>query len=95
MITLHTPLFLLIQKTLIEKNITFNCFVVLLILRDGPQKMKELVDLLGISYASMTGLKDKLFDNGWIEIVPNEDRRCCFVRLTEKGFEFTASIACN
>lgn len=71
----------------------FSYFVVLLILRTGPEKMIDLGDKIQISYAGMTTLKDKLVRLGWVELIPfPHDRRCCFIGLTDKAKALIAEI---
>lgn len=58
----------------------------MMILKDKPKKMIDLGDTLGISYASMTNLKDRLLELGLVETVAYpKDRRCCFIKLSETG----------
>ncbi|WP_139488047.1 MarR family winged helix-turn-helix transcriptional regulator [Brevibacillus dissolubilis] len=53
---------------------------------NGPQKPSVLADMLDITTGGITGLADKLIENGTAQRIRVEgDRRCVYLDITEDG----------
>lgn len=78
-------------------GLTSARFTLLLRLRrepDKPLNPSELSEYLGVTRATVSGLLDGLEKSGQIKRVNcQDDRRCCFVQLTNKGLKLIDKIS--
>jgi len=61
--------------------------------RSNPQRMKELVDALGLPFSSATRLFGKLEESGYVKrVYAQDDKRGVHVYLTDSGDEIVQKI---
>lgn len=63
-------------------------YILILLERNGPQKMSELAEVLHLTPGAVTTASDRLIDQGYIaRIRDKEDRRVTRLEITHKGKE--------
>lgn len=75
-------------------NAQNSVFLTVLILEEcGQIDMTRLAQRLRLSTAAVTGLADRLVENGFVKRLkkPN-DRRAIILELTEKGYDILSSL---
>lgn len=80
-----------LNNTLRTYNISFSVFIFVASLESENRNLKEISDLMHISSAGMTTIRDCAEDNGFIELVKSDDRREKIYKITDKGIELLAS----
>jgi DNA-binding MarR family transcriptional regulator len=84
------------RRVVREFGVTLPKFDVMAALarREGGMTMTEVSRFLMVSNGNVTGLVDRLVDEGLVMRIANEkDRRATFVRLTRKGLALFAEMA--
>lgn len=84
------------NKMLKEQGINETLFMALITLdaqEDQSIQPSELSNALGSSRTNATRIADELERRGWINrLESNNDRRCLYLHLTEKGNEFLSQL---
>ena len=63
-----------------------NMFVLMLLGQHGPMPMNRLAGLLDVSFPSLSGIVDRMEENGLVERIRDDsDRRIVLVQSTAKG----------
>ncbi|WP_162204988.1 MarR family winged helix-turn-helix transcriptional regulator [Sulfuracidifex tepidarius] len=75
----------LLQREAEQVGVSVTEVQILYQIIDGPKKMGEIADMVGISKSSTTELIDKMESKGLLERGRGEDKRIVFVKITEKG----------
>jgi DNA-binding MarR family transcriptional regulator len=70
-----------------------NLHVLMLLEQFGALSMSRLAAQIGVSFPNMTGIVDRMEENGLVERVrSDDDRRIVLVRSTTKGAELAAEL---
>ncbi|MBP1080350.1 MULTISPECIES: MarR family transcriptional regulator [Bacillus] len=74
---------------LLKREMSRNEFMILRILNEeGPKKVTEFANVLGVSASHITAVTDALVEKGWISrIRSKEDRRIIKIHITDSGNE--------
>ncbi len=75
----------LLQREAEQVGVSVTEVQILYQIMDGPKKMGEIADMVGISKSSTTELIDKMEAKGLLERGRGEDKRIVYVKITEKG----------
>lgn len=75
----------LLQREAEQLGVSVTEVQILYQVADGPKKMGEIADMVGISKSSTTELIDKMEAKGLLERSRGEDKRIVYVKITEKG----------
>lgn len=67
--------------------------VLFLLMSDGQMPMGRLAELLGVSLPNVTGIIERMVENGYVErLRTDDDRRVVAVRATELGHQTVEEI---